>query len=108
MGAVFEADGIRGDGKRAITLLHQEFCKEDLILQRFFAEAMATRTLQHPNVAQVYETATAENGTPYLVMELLQGTSLCTYTEQGHALAPQQAGQIVVGVLQALGAAHAR
>jgi serine/threonine-protein kinase len=108
MGAVYEADGVRGEGKRAIKLLHQEFVKEDLILQRFFAEATASRSLQHPNVAQVFDTATAENGTPYLVMELLQGTPLATYVDQGQAFPPQQAGQIVVGVLQALGAAHAR
>ncbi len=108
MGAVYEADGPPGVGKRAIKLLHQEFVKEELILGRFFAEAMATRNFAHPNVAQVLETATAEDGTPYLVMELLQGTPVSSYTDQAQALPQAQAVHIVHGVLQALSAAHAR
>jgi serine/threonine protein kinase len=108
MGAVFEADGPPGVGKRAIKLLHQEYVTEELILARFFAEAQATRTLSHPNVAQVLETGTAENGTPYLVMELLQGIPVSNYTDQAQALPTAQAVHIIHGVLQALGAAHGR
>ena len=108
MGAVYEADSLLGEGKRAVKLLHQEFVKEELILQRFFAESEATRTLNHPNVAQVLETATAENGTPYLVMELLVGTSLATYTDQALTLSPAQAVNVIYGVLQALSMAHGR
>ncbi len=108
MGAVFEADGPPGAGKRAIKLLHQEYVKEERILARFFAEAQATRTLNHPNVVQVLETATAENGTPYLVMELLQGVPVASYVDQRQVLPPAQAVHLVHGVLQALAAAHAR
>jgi serine/threonine protein kinase len=108
MGAVFEADGAPGVGKRAIKLLHQEYVREEQILARFFTEAQATRTLNHPNVAQVLETGTAENGTPYLVMELLQGVPVSSYVDQGQALPPPQAVHIVHGVLQALAAAHYR
>jgi len=106
MGAVYEADGTRGEGKRAIKLLHEEFVKEDQILQRFYAEAQATRALVHPNIAQVLDSATAENGTPYLVMELLQGTPLSGYMEQGNAIPPSHAIPIIYGVLQALTVAH--
>jgi eukaryotic-like serine/threonine-protein kinase len=108
MGAVYEAEGAPGVGKRAIKLLHQEYVQEEQILSRFFAEAEATRTLNHPNVAQVLETATAENGTPYLVMELLQGVPVASYVDQGQALPQAQAVHLVHGVLQALSAAHAR
>ncbi len=108
MGAVFEADGPPGVGKRAIKLLHQEYVTEEQILARFFAEAQATRTLNHPNVAQVLETGTAENGTPYLVMELLQGIPVSTYVDQRQVLPPAQAVHIAHGVLQALAAAHGR
>ena len=106
MGAVYEADGTRGEGKRAIKLLHQEFVKEDQILQRFYAEAQATRALIHPNIAQVLDSATAEDGTPYLVMELLVGTPLATYMESGNAIPPSHAIPIIYGVLQALTVAH--
>jgi serine/threonine protein kinase len=108
MGAVFEAEGPPGVGRRAVKLLHQEFIREEQILSRFVAEANATRGLVHPNIAQVLETGTAENGTPYLVMELLQGVPVSTYVDQGQVLPPAQAVHLVHGVLQALAAAHAR
>ena len=106
MGAVYEADSTRGEGKRAIKLLHQEFVKEDQILQRFYAEAQATRALVHPNIAQVLDSATAEDGTPYLVMELLVGTPLAGYMESGTPIPPSHAIPIIYGVLQALTVAH--
>jgi serine/threonine-protein kinase len=106
MGAVYEADSTLGEGKRAIKLLHQEFVKEDQILQRFYAEAQATRALVHPNIAQVLDSATAEDGTPYLVMELLVGTPLAGYMESGTPIPPSHAIPIIYGVLQALTVAH--
>ena len=108
MGAVFEADGLRGEGKRALKLLHPEFCKEEPILQRFFAEAQTSQSLQHPNIARVYESGRAEDGTPYLVMELLQGQPLSNWIDSGQVLTPQMAAPIIYGVLQALHLAHQR
>jgi eukaryotic-like serine/threonine-protein kinase len=107
MGAVYEADGLRGDGKRAIKILHPEFTHEEQILQRFFLEAEATRGFSHQNIASVFEAARAEDGTPYLVMELLQGVPLSAYIDQGNPIPPQQAAPLVYEVLQALMAAHA-
>lgn len=106
MGAVFAADGLNGEGRRAIKILHPEFVNEPQILQRFFAEAYAAQQLQHPNVAKVYEHAQAEDGSPYLVMELLEGIPLSEYVQPGQAIPVAQAAPIVYGVLQALVAAH--
>jgi len=106
MGAVFEADSLRGEGKRAIKLLHPEFTREEQILQRFFAEAQTSQALVHPNIARTFESARAEDGTPYLVMELLQGTPLSAWIDAGTPIPPAQAAPIVYGVLQALHVAH--
>jgi len=108
MGAVFEAEGLRGEGKRAIKLLHPEFAKEDQILSRFLAEAQANQALNHPNIARIFESARAEDGTPYLVMELLQGQSLGDVMEQRKSVTPQEAVAWTHAVLQALGAAHSQ
>ncbi len=108
MGAVFSAEGTQGQGLRAIKMLHPEFVNEPQILSRFLAEAYAAQHLQHPNIAKVYEHATAEDGTPYLVMELLQGIPLSEYVKPGQPIAVAQAAPIVYGVLQALMAAHAQ
>jgi serine/threonine-protein kinase len=108
MGAVYEADGARGEGKRAIKMLHPEFIREEMIHQRFLAEAQATRGLSHPNIAPILEAGRAEDGTPYLVMELLQGISLGDYIEQNKNLAQQQVVPIILEILQALAFAHSR
>src|SRR5262249_21495346 len=63
MGAVYEAQGIRGEGVRAIKVLHPEFISEQQILDRFVAEAQAVRALNHPNVAQIFDNQRAEDGT---------------------------------------------
>ncbi|WP_437532555.1 protein kinase [Sorangium sp. So ce726] len=106
MGAVYEAEGLRGEGKKAIKVLHPEFTQEEQVLHRFFAEAEATRGFVHQNIASVFEATRAEDGTPYLVMELLQGVPLAAYIDTGNPIPPQQAVPIIHEVLQALMAAH--
>lgn len=108
MGAVYEAQGVRGEGTRALKVLHPEFIHEPQILERFLAEAETAKSLEHPNVARVFEYATAEDGSPYLVMELLQGNPLTSWLDQGNPMPPQQAATIAEGILQALALAHAR
>ncbi|UQA59140.1 serine/threonine-protein kinase [Polyangium aurulentum] len=106
MGAVYEADSTRGEGKRAIKVLHAEFVAEPQVRERFVAEAMATRGLSHPNIASVLESAVAEDGSPYLVMDLLQGQSLGDRLAEGEVMTPAEAWPIVHQVLLALSAAH--
>ncbi len=106
MGAVYEAHGVNGEGQRALKVLHPEFVSEESILQRFFAEAQACQSLGHPNIAQIFDHGRAEDGTPYLVMELLKGQPLSQYIHDRKILTPEQASPIVYGILQALTAAH--
>jgi eukaryotic-like serine/threonine-protein kinase len=106
MGAVYEAEGLRGEGKRAIKVLHAEFTQDEQVLHRFFAEAEATRGFVHQNIASVFEATRAEDGTPDLVMELRQGVPLAAYLDTGNPIPPQQAVPIIHEVLQALMAAH--
>ena len=106
MGAVYEGHGVNGEGVRALKVLHPEFVTEESILQRFFAEAQACQQLNNPNIAKIYEHGTAEDGTPYLVMELLKGQPLSQYIHDRKILTAEQAGPIVYGMLQALSAAH--
>jgi serine/threonine-protein kinase len=108
MGAVFEADSLRGEGKFAIKLLHPEFTNEPQVASRFFAEADAVQSLSHPNIAKVYELARAEDGTPYMVMELLQGVTLTAFISKHEPMPMHHAAPILHEILQALTLAHAR
>jgi serine/threonine protein kinase len=107
MGAVYEAQGVRGEGARALKVLHAEHVTEPAILDRFFAEALAVHQLDHPNVVTIHEHARAEDGTPYLVMELLRGESLGHGLRRRRTFDARQIASVGLGVLQALVVAHA-
>ncbi len=68
-------------------------------------EAVAAASIRHPGVVQVYDVATLADGRPYLVMEILQGTSLEAMIERS-GMEPKTAVAIAMGIAQALEAAH--
>jgi eukaryotic-like serine/threonine-protein kinase len=106
MGAVYAAEGLQGQGIRAVKLLHPEFRKEASIVERFFAEAQTSVRLTHPGVVRVDGAATAEDGSPYLVMELLEGKSLDHVIEPGQAMPLGQISFILDRLLDTLQYAH--
>ncbi len=106
LGLVFEAESLGGEGPRAVKLLRREFCEEPAIVDRFLTEALAGARIDHPGVTKVYEAARAEDGTPYLVIELLVGQALSTRMNRGR-VPVEQAAPIAHDILDALAAAHA-
>src|ERR1700733_295272 len=87
MGLVFAAESTAtmsgGSGKYpldartfAVKMLRPEFVTDMDVHGRFLEEGRTCLRLIHPNILRVFETAVAEDGTPYLVMELLDGVPL--------------------------------
>jgi serine/threonine-protein kinase len=60
----------------AIKVLRAEFTRNAQAMRRFEREARTTSRLRHPNVVTVFDVGLADDGTRFLVMELLEGTSL--------------------------------
>jgi serine/threonine-protein kinase len=106
LAVVYEADGSHGEGKYAVKVLRPEFCNEPSIVERFLNEAAASAKVNHPGIARVFEAQRAEDGTPYLVMELLQGYPLSARMNRGR-MPVEQAAPVAHGILMALAAAHA-
>ena len=77
---------------------------EPEVLGRFRREALATSSLQHPNVLAVFD-AGEEQGRPFLVTELLRGTTLKERLSQG-PLPPEETLGIARQLLAGLAAAH--
>jgi serine/threonine protein kinase len=75
-------------------------------LRRFEQEAQAAAALQHPNIVAVHDVGTYE-GAPYIVSELLEGTTLRERLASG-PVAARKAIEIAVQVAHGLSAAHAR
>ncbi len=75
---------------------------------RFIDEGRACIRLVHPNVIRVFEVGEAEDGSPYIVMERLEGQALSDVAPLGHPISAARAVGIIQAVLAGLSAAHAQ
>ncbi|MGA3120213.1 MAG: serine/threonine-protein kinase [Polyangiaceae bacterium] len=107
MGEVYGADPIDGGPRVAVKILRREFLASRDVLTRFLDEARMCMRLVHPNIVRVLQCAQAEDGSPYLVMELLEGVSLGAYMRHGARVPLARAAPIVQGILSGLACAHA-
>jgi serine/threonine protein kinase len=109
MAEVYKAEPVEGGAPVAVKILRPDYLQEPAVIERFLDEARVSSRLIHPNIVRVFETARAEDGSPYLVMELLEGVPLGAYTGGGGSrIAPAQAVPILHGILAGLAAAHAQ
>jgi eukaryotic-like serine/threonine-protein kinase len=105
MGAVFLAQQDAPVQRQvAIKVIRAPFVRaEDRI--RFQAEQQAMARLQHPNVAQMFETGTTAEGYPFFVMELLEGEELTDYCDR-RALSIEQRLALFISVCDGVQHAH--
>ncbi len=87
----------------ALKMLYGEL--DTAAVTRFKQEARMLASLHHPNIVQIYQYGIAEDRRPYLVMELVNGTSLAHRLESG-PLTLQEFSTVFPQVLKALEAAH--
>ncbi len=106
MGEVFRAKDLKLGRDVAIKVLPVAFASDPERLRRFQQEARTLAALSHPNVVQIYDTGEHE-GSPYLVMELLEGETLRQRLEQGR-LQWRKAVEFAAAIADGLAAAHAK
>src|SRR5512135_262164 len=82
MGEVFLARDTVLERDVAIKFLPEDVRGDPVARQRFLREARAVATLDHPYICVVHETDEAE-GTPFIVMEYIDGASLHARMAQG-------------------------
>ena len=104
MGVVYAARDERLGRDVALKLMSG--LADDSAVQRFWREARAAASINHPHVCQLYEVDEAAEGI-FLAMELLSGEPLDAHLARG-PLPPADAVRIAVEMLAALGALHAR
>jgi serine/threonine-protein kinase len=106
MATVYHARDPRFDREVAVKVLPQAMTHDTQFRARFEREAKTIGLLEHPAIVPVYDFGEEDNQ-PYIVMRLMTGGSLTERLEKG-PLSPQEAGNIVTRVGQALDVAHSK
>jgi TolA-binding protein len=105
MGVVYKATDPHLNRLVAIKMMTGAFSDNPDLLKRFYREAQSTANLQHPNIVTVYDLGDLE-GSPYLVMEYLEGETLDAVINSGRALTLLAKINFICDVCQGLAYAH--
>ncbi|QTX06030.1 protein kinase domain-containing protein [Agromyces archimandritae] len=106
MGEVWKATDLVIGRQVAIKILKDEYLGDPGFLERFRAEARHAALVNHEGIANVFDYG-EEEGSAYLVMELVPGEALSTILEREHVLSTDKVLDIVAQTAAALQAAHA-
>ena len=106
MGVVVAARHMQLDTKVAIKYLAPAALENPDVVARFAREARAAVKITGEYVAKVLDVGTLESGTPYLVMEYLDGADLGAWLEKSGALQIEQAVEFVLQACVAVAEAH--
>jgi len=105
MGEVWQATDLVIERTVAIKILKDEYMGDPGFLERFRAEARHAALVNHEGIANVYDYG-EEDGSAFLVMELVPGEALSALIERERALPVDKVLDIVAQTAAALHAAH--
>jgi hypothetical protein len=106
IGAVYEAVDLRLDRPVAVKVLLGSVLDKVHVQLRFEREARVIAQLNHPNIVAVYDYGQTSVGNLFIVLELLQGTTLRSLMHRAGAMEPERIAAWLDPVLEGLEAAH--
>ncbi|MEZ4339323.1 MAG: serine/threonine-protein kinase [Sandaracinaceae bacterium] len=106
MGTVYEARHRLIDKRVVVKVLHRDFVEDDTAVERFRREAKAATAIDHDHVVDVTDFGSLADGTPFLVMEHLEGQPLSELIDDEGVLSVGRAAAIARQICDGLHAAH--
>ncbi len=107
MGIVLEAFDTHLQRTVAVKVLNPQFQTNDTARQRFCREGRAAAAISHEHVVPMYHVAKAQQGeVAYLVMQLIEGTTLENLLKPGQPLPASDVARIGMQIAAGLSAAH--
>lgn len=107
-GAVFEAEHLYTRRAVALKLLLPAQRQVVELRTRLLHEALALSAARHPGIVAALDAGETDDGTPYLVLELLEGRSLDGILAVRRKLGSTEVAWIGISLCEALGSAHRR
>ena len=107
MGAVWAAVDCASGATVVLKVLYAERVGDAKDRARFVREAKLAMAVRHANVASVHAVGETESGTPFLVMDLLEGESMRALLQRRTLLSPEECARVFAGILAGVRAAHA-
>jgi serine/threonine-protein kinase len=108
MGAVYIAEHLGLKKEVALKMVRPEHAGNAGLAARFAREAMVTSQVEHPNVISALDFGTLDDGTAYLVTQLVRGESLSQLIEVDGPMHWARAADIAAQIADALCAAKAK
>ncbi len=108
MATIYAGIDTRLDRPVAVKVMHAHLANDEAFVSRFIKEAKATAALSHPNIVSIQDQGWNQGGPPavFLVMELVEGSTLREFLNENGSLSVEQTIQFITPVLSALSAAH--
>jgi serine/threonine protein kinase len=106
MGRVYEAEHVEIGKRVAIKVLHPAYSRTPDLVERFRREARAASRIEHPNVVNVTDFGTTEDGSLFFVMEYIEGIELGLLIHREGPLSSVRTLRIAEQMCEALQAAH--
>jgi eukaryotic-like serine/threonine-protein kinase len=108
MGAVWVADHLALHTQVVVKFMASGLKDSKEARERFSREAAAAAQVKSPHVVQTFDHGVTSDGTPYIVMELLEGRDLGGFLHAEGRCSPELTLEIVAQLARALDRAHER
>jgi eukaryotic-like serine/threonine-protein kinase len=105
MATVYRAQQKLVERPCAVKILNPQFTQDPTLRERFRREARHAQRIAHPNIIEIFDQGDTDDGVPFLVMELLEGTSLADEIDRGK-LTVERMIPIAIEMTRALARAH--
>lgn len=105
MATVYRARHALVDRTSAVKLVSPLLARDAVVRERFRREARSVQKLAHPNIVEVQDQGVTSDGTSYIVMEYLEGSSLAALILRG-AVPVERALGIMIQLARGIARAH--
>lgn len=106
MGEIFKVRHVHLGEERVVKIMRANIATDDDALQRFLHEARLATMIKHRNLAMLYDFATLEDGSYYMVWEFIDGSNVQKWIATNGPMPPRIVVEISLQALAGLNALH--